>query len=378
LADFGAEVIKVEYVRRLCLLRGAKKQAKAYNHHPAWFQVNRNKLSIILDLTVEEDKEILKGVVKNSNVVVHNARTGVMDRLGFGYEDLVKIRDDLIVLSMTAFGNTGPFASYAGYGAVFEALGGIQILTAYDKNTTPVRVREMDTVNGMVGASAVMTALLHHQRTGEGQHIDLSQLEAATHATIGEHLLEYAMEGTHRPPLGNRHRHFCPQGCYRCKGNDKWIVITIRSREEWQKLCRALSHPEWIEDERFSTREARRKNHDELDNLIESWTGTRDAVDAMHMLQQKGIPAAAVLDVSEIAGNPHLQKRTYFTSEECDRNRIFMGMPFRLPNGNGRVRSRGPDLGQHNQHVLCDLLGRSSDQLKRLREEDIGTAYDPA
>jgi crotonobetainyl-CoA:carnitine CoA-transferase CaiB-like acyl-CoA transferase len=377
LADFGAEVIKVEYVPRLCLLRGAKKTLKECNHHPAWFQVNRNKYSITLNLKIEEDRNILKSLIKQSNVVVHNSRTGVMEKLGFGYEDLVKLREDLIVLSMSAFGNTGPYSSYAGYGAVFEALGGIQCLSSYSKNAKPTRVREMDIINGVMGASAVMTALVHHQKTGEGQHIDLSQMEAATHATIGDHLLKYSLLGVQTPPMGNRHDCFAPQGCYRCRGKDKWVVITIRSEEQWRRFCLTLDRSEWIQDDRFATNAARKKNHDTLDELIGSWTRTRDSLEVMDMLQQEGIPAGAVLDVEEIAKNRHLQERGYFLQEECDPNRKFMGTPYRQSQSNNRVRWRGPDLGQHNRHVLCNLLRRSGEEIKPIREEDVGTAYDP-
>jgi crotonobetainyl-CoA:carnitine CoA-transferase CaiB-like acyl-CoA transferase len=377
LADFGAEVIKVEYPRRLCLLRGARKEKKVYDSHPAWFQVNRNKLSITLDLKSGADRQILRELVKISDVLVHNSRTGVMDRLGFGYADLVNIKEDLVVLSMSAFGQTGPYASYAGYGAVFEALGGIQSLSAYEKNAKPARVKEIDTFNGVMGACAVMTALIYRQRTGKGQHIDLSQLEAATHATIGEHLLEYAMNGVQTSPQGNRHRFFAPQGCYRCNGEDRWIAITIRSDDEWRKFCEVLGHQEWFADPRFATREARQKNHDQLDRLIEAWTLSRNHCEAMHELQHGGLPAGAVLDVVELSNDLHLRERCYFLRSEKHPGRPFMGMPFRLKEGCGKVYWRGPDLGQHNKDVLCDMLGRSEEDVKPIREEEIGTAFDP-
>lgn len=300
-----------------------------------------------------------------------------MERLGFGYKDLVDLRGDLVVLSMTAFGETGPYASYVGYGAIFEALGGIQSLSAYEKNAKPARVKEMDTLNGVMGACAVMTALLYRQRTGKGQHIDLSQLEAATHATIGEYLLEFAMNGSLPSPQGNRHRYFAPQGCYRCKGEDKWVAITIRSDHEWRKFCEALGHEEWCEDPRFATREARRENHDELDRLIEAWTLSRDHLEAMNDLQRGDVLAGAVLDVEELSNDVHLRERGYFIPPEKGLPRPFMGPPFRMKEESGKVHWPGPDLGQHNRDVLCGMLGRSQDEVKPIREEEIGTAFDP-
>lgn len=377
LADYGAEVIKVEYARRLCLLRGARKEPQVYNGHPAWLQVNRNKYSITLDLESDEDRKILTDLVSMSDVLIENSRDGVMEKLGFGYADVVGMKKDLIVLSMSAFGKTGPYASYAGYGAVFESLSGIQSLTAYDRCSKPYRIKEMDVTNGLAGACAVMTALLYRQRTGVGQHIDLSQLEASTHATIGEHLLEYMLNGTQTLPLGNRHWKFAPQGCYPCKGEDKWVVITIRSDAAWERFCEVVGHPEWISDARFATDEARIENHDLLDRMIGEWTSKHTHYEAMHALQKVGLPAAAVLDVSEIAEDPHLKERNYFINGVEGSDKRFMGMPFKLSKGDGRVRWRGPNLGQHNRHVFCELLKRSAHKIKCFRKEDIGTAFDP-
>ena len=377
LADFGAQVIRVEYVRRLCLLRGARKENQAYNKHPGWFQVNRNKHSLTLDLRQAQDRSMLQGLVKNSDVFTENARTGVMEKLGFDYRQLRQIKPDIIMVSMAAFGNSGPYASYAGYGATVETVGGIQSLTGYDKTGKPQRIKEMDIINGIVAAGAIMTALLHRQITGRGQHIDFSHMEASTHALIGEHLLEYAMNGTQSLPLGNRHVRFAPQGCYRCQGADEWVALTVRSEEEWQRFCEALGHPELKMDPRFSSQEARRKNHDTLDRLIEAWTAEHGHIEAMEILQGFGIPAGAVLNVDELSRDRHLAEREYFFQEVMGSHRPFMGVPFKLSQGSGKVRWRGPDLGEHNKPVLCGLLGVSPDEIKPIDQFEIGTAYDP-
>jgi crotonobetainyl-CoA:carnitine CoA-transferase CaiB-like acyl-CoA transferase len=376
LADFGAEVIKVEYPQRLCLLRGGRKEDKAYNRHPAWHQVNRNKLSVTLDLKCEKDKHTLRDLVKVSDIVIENSRPGVMERLGFGYHDFVKIKNDLIVLSMPAFGNNGPYASYAGYGAVFETVGGIQSLTAYDKDSKPMRIKEMDVTNGMAGAGAIMTALLYHQITGEGQYIDLSQLEASTHSSIGEHLLEFVMTGTQSLPKGNRSMTYAPQGCYRCKGEDKWVVITIRSEKEWREFCKVSDHAEWISDPRFVTRKARLKHHDLLDQLIESFTIQHSHYDVMDMLQKRNIPAGAVLDVTEITENLHLKERNYFESNVNEFEKPFMGLPFKLSMTRGSVGHAGPDLGQHNEYVVNTLLKKNKGHAPVVNESLIKTAFD--
>ncbi len=377
LADFGAEVIKVEYVRRLCLLRGSKKEDQTYNSHPGWCQVNRNKYSITLDLKIENDRQILQDLIKISDVLIENSRTGVMDNLGFGYQDVTRIKNDLIVLSMAAFGNTGPYASYAGYGAIFEALSGIQSLTAYQRGLKPARIKELDITNGLAGACAVMTALLHRQRTGEGQYIDMSQFEAATHGLIGEHLLECVMNGNQTYPLGNRHWKFAPQGCYRCKGDDKWVTLTVKTEEEWRSFCEVLGHTEWISDLRFANSESRNENHDLLDRMIEEWTIQHTHYEVMHILQKYGISSGAVLDVAEINSDPHLKDREYFTEGVNGAEKRFMGMPFKLSKGHGKVRWHGPALGEHNEKVICDLLGHSKNEIRPVLEEEIKTAYDP-
>lgn len=375
-ADFGAEVIKVEYPQRLCLLRGGRKEDKAYNGHPAWHQVNRNKLSVTLDLACEKDQRIFVDLVEISDVVIENSRPGVMERLGFGYHDLVKIKNDLILLSMPAFGSSGPYASYGGYGAVFETVGGIQSLTAYDKHSKPCRIKEMDVTNGMAGAGAVMTALLHRQSTGEGQHIDLSQLESSTHVSIGEHLLEFVMTGTQSLPKGNRNKVCSLQGCYRCKGEDKWVVITICSEKQWQEFCEALGHAEWISDPRFVTGKARLKHHDLLDQLIESFTIQHSHYHVMDMLQKRNIPAGAVLDVSEITENLHLKERNYFESNVNGSEKPFMGLPFKLSMTRGRVEHAGPALGQHNEYVVNKLLKKNKGNAPVFNESLIKTAFD--
>lgn len=376
LADFGAEVIKVEYVKRLCLLRGVKKKDGAYNHHPAWHQVNRNKLSVTLDLAHDHDRQILRELIAVSDVFLENSRTGVLDKFGFGYQQVAAINERLIMISMSAFGRTGPYAAYAGYGAVFEALSGMQSLTAYEPGGWPQRIREMDVTNGTLGAGAVMTALVHRQRTGKGQHIDFSQLEASIHGTCGEHFLAYAALGTEEVPQGNRHQHYAPQGCYPCAGKEAWVTVTVRSDIEWERFCRVLGHDEWIDDPCFATQAARQAHHDELDRFISDWTRSRDPKEVMAVLQEVGVPAAPVLDMGAIITNPHLQARGYFVDGVRGTDKPCMGLPFRITPGGGEVRWVGPNLGEHNEEVMTGILKRSAAEISAPREDEIGTAFD--
>jgi crotonobetainyl-CoA:carnitine CoA-transferase CaiB-like acyl-CoA transferase len=375
LADFGAEVIKVEYGRRMDGMRGAKLEGQAYNHHPRWLEINRNKFSITLDLKRPHDVEAFKDLVGVSDVVVENSRVGVMEGFGLGYEALKRVKPDIILVSMSAFGGTGPEASYAGYGGCIEPLSGVQTLTGYDKESRPVRIREMDVTNGVVGACAVMTALIYRQQTGKGQWVDVSQLEAATSGLVGEHFLAYAVNGTQTLPMGNRHPYYAPQGCYPCQGEDKWIVIVIRSDEEWTRLCELMGREDLKADIRFATRSARAQNHDEVDQAIASWTRDHTHQGVMQLLQESRIAAGAVLDVEEISRDPHLEARGFFRSAGDGSGR-FPGMPFMLAESPGEVRRRGPRLGEHNEYVLCELLGRPKNQVESPTPDKIGTAFD--
>lgn len=393
LADYGAEVIKVEYPRRMCFFRGARTQDHAYDKQTPWQQINRNKKSVALDLNVPAEREMLQDLVRVADVFVSNSRHGVLEKLGFDYATLSTLKPDIIMLSMTAFGDTGPYADYCAYGAVMEGVGGIQSLTRYEDDVTPQRIREMDVINGIGGAAAVVTALHYRRATGSGQYIDLSQMELPTHALIGEQLLQQAIDGNHASPAGNASVHFAPQGCYPCAGTDKWITLAVRTQEEWLAFCRILEgspvaasgeEPALASlhsDSRFATGEGRLENRIALDALIARWTRDKGHLDLMRQLQAAGVPAAAVLDTSELAADPHLRARGYFHATEAgedsgaDSPKQRMGVPFKLQNTQ-TVARRGPNLGEHNLEVGSVVLNREHDRITMLDESSIGTAYD--
>lgn len=390
LADYGAEVIKIEYPRRLCFFRGGRTDDHAHDKQTPWQQINRNKKSVALDLALPADREMLRDLVKVADVFISNSRPGVLEKLGFDYSALSALTPDIIMLSMTAFGDTGPYADYCAYGAVMEGVGGIQSLTRYEDDITPQRIREMDVINGIGGAAAVMTALNYRRVAGCGQYIDLSQMEFPTHALIGEQLLQQAIEGNHAYPAGNASPYFAPQGCYPCAGKDKWITLSVRTQQEWQAFCGILngiqasgepSSTSLHNDPRFATGADRLANRAALDELIMQWATDKKHLDLMMQLQAAGVPAAAVLDTSELASNLHLQARGYFHTNEPDDNtgavspQQRMGVPFKLQNTQSFAR-RGPNLGEHNLAVGSAVLNREDDQIPTLDESSIGTAYD--
>lgn len=378
LADLGAEVIKVEYMPRLCLLRAGIIKDQMYNKRPMWFQVNRGKRSITLDMNNPKELEVFLDLVRISDVVVENARGGVLEGRGLDYPGLVKVKPDIIVLSMSAFGKTGPYAAYAGYGATMEAMSGAESLTGYAGSTDTKRVREIDVTNGIFGAAAALTALHYRKNTGKGQWIDLSQLEATSHALVGEHLLAFVMNGTVPPLRGNRHVRFAPCGCYPCAGEDRWLTVVIRSDTEWQALCELIDNPSLKEDQRLWSVSGRMACHDEIDCAIAAWTSTREADAVQALLQGCNIAAGAVMNVEDLSRDPHLAACGFFvTTTDDGGDERYPANPIRLTGAECSPAWRGPDLGRDNEYVICSLLGRSRSDVPHIREEDLGTALDP-
>ena len=358
LADYGAEVIRVEYPKRLCMFRGGKTENRVYDDFPGWIHLNRNKRSIALDLAKAEDAEVLRDLVREADVFVENARPGVMDRLGFGYDQLRQSRSDIIMVSMSAFGATGPLSGYVGYGATLETVGGIQSLTSYEDGP-PQRIREMDVINGVAAAGAILTALVHRDRTGKGQHVDLSQLEASSHALVGQHFLEQALTGDVQVRRGNHDPAIGLDGCYPCAGEDRWVTITVDGDDEWGRFCEATGHADWRSDARFASADARRAHRAELDALVADWTRQRTPGEAMEALQAQRVRAGAVHDAADVARDPHLRDRSYFVRGVEGSDKEFLGTPFRFDGQGGRVWRRGPRLDDYT--VWRDNLGSTID-----------------
>jgi len=381
LADYGAEVIRIEYPQRMCFFRGGKVDNKAYDKQTSWQQINRNKYSVALDLNNEIDSQMLRDLVAQSDVFISNSRPQVMRQLGFDYKSLKSYQPEIIMLSMTAFGETGPFANYCAYGAVMEGVSGIQSLTAYEPEGVPQRIREMDVTNGIGGAAAVVTALYYRQRTGRGQFIDLSQMELPTHALIGEQLLQVAIKGEHDAPIGNRSHKIAPHGCYPCSGEDSWITIAVRTNTEWLVFCDMLGQKHLANDSRFRSNKNRLENQDQLTNIIIAWSQEQNNQTLQNQLQTAGICATAVNTVADLVNDPHLKARQYFMQIESEANdsnataQKMVGLPFKM-NNTRRTVKRAPQLGEHNQCIGKQVLRRKEADIPLLNESTVGTAYD--
>jgi crotonobetainyl-CoA:carnitine CoA-transferase CaiB-like acyl-CoA transferase len=376
LAELGAEVIKIESAARLDITR---RPHTMYGKPPSSFeQVNANKLSVTLNLKEPRAVELALELVVISDLVLENFRPGVMDRLGLGYPQLRKVKPDIILVSLSANGQTGPESRYAGYAPMFAALGGLGHLTGYPDGP-PVELRHaMDHTGGMMAAFCAVAALCaksFHSSEGRegfsrrGQHVDVSVRDIAT-SFMGPALLDYAMNHREAFRQGNRGDAMSPHGVYRCHGDDAWVSIAVGSDEEWLGLVRTLGHPAWARDGKFGDAYQRWLNQDDLDRHLEEWTAQLSPQEVTRRLQREGVAAFPSLPADQLMSDPHLLPRDAFpTVEHPDKGRQrAVAPPWRFSETPARVDRWTPDLGEHNIQVFRGLLGLSLEEIKALQE----------
>jgi crotonobetainyl-CoA:carnitine CoA-transferase CaiB-like acyl-CoA transferase len=368
LVDMGAEVIKIESCERFDWWRGWEAtqewiDSNAAEQSASFNTVNRNKLDVTLDLMSADGKDLLKRLVAVADVVVENYSAGVLPKLGLGYEALKAVNPELVMLSMPAFGTTGPWSAYRAYGSTVEHASGLPHLNGEaDWPPTMVHVAYGDAVGGLNGAAALLTALRHRRRTGEGQYLDLSQSEGLF--PLGIHgILHQSVIG--RPPVrtGNRSPDCAPHGVYPARGEDQWVVIQVLTEPQWRALRGIVAGLDAFGD--VPDRLARR---DELDRVVAAWTQPREAAEIMHELQANGVPAAAVYSALDVLADPHLAARGQWQMIE----RAYVGRqpnpvaPYRVGEVPYAIEAPAPTLGQHNRRVLGELLGLTDAELARL------------
>jgi crotonobetainyl-CoA:carnitine CoA-transferase CaiB-like acyl-CoA transferase len=371
LAELGAEVIKVESAARLDITR---RPHPVYGRAevPPFDMVNAGKRSVTLNLKTPAGVDLARRLVAVSDVVTENFRPGVMERLGLGYLALRAVRPDLIMLSISTSGQTGPERGIAGYAPMFAALGGLGEATGY-ADGPPVELRHaMDHTNGLVGAFAVLAALHHRRRTGQGQHIDLAMREVAA-SLIGETLLAQAMNGQAPRRMGNRDLAMVPHGVYPCRGEDRWVGIAVGSDAEWGALRRALGDPEWARDPALEDAVGRRRREGQIDGHLSAWCRERSVEEVVWRLQRVGVAATPSMSAQDLLHDPHLREREAFPVLEDPRrgHRRVVGPPWRFSETPASVRKWSPDLGEDNQDVLAGLLGLTPGEIDALGGEGV-------
>jgi crotonobetainyl-CoA:carnitine CoA-transferase CaiB-like acyl-CoA transferase len=379
LCDLGAEVIKIEGINRTDPIRNlfiADNDGRDDYWNRGAYYVFRNvgKRSITLELTTSQGVELFKRLVPLADVIVESFTPRVMRNLGLDYESLRQLRPDIIMISLSGYGQSGPWRDFGAYGTGLEAASGICSITGYcDGPPARTGISFTDPVTGLTGAGAVLLALHYRRCTGRGQFIDLSQHEAAI-PLIGHALMDFVMNNRQQPRRGNRDLVAAPQGCYRCRGDDDWLVISVTNDSQWLRFAEAIGHPEWAQDERFADVLSRHRHHDELDALIETWTQEQDHIEAMHLLQRAGVTAAAVLNPKEVLLDPHLRERGAFDLEDvpgAGKRPVPRVLGARFSRFDAGARGPAPKLGEHNREVLQGLLGLSEEEVTRLEEEGV-------
>ncbi len=381
LADMGAEVIKVESCQYFDWWRGWESTPESiaqrlYEQSTAFNTTGRNKFGITLDLTSRRGKDLLLELVAKSDAVIENYTASVLPKLGLAYERLREANPEVVLVSMPPFGASGDWMDHRAYGSTVEQASGLPHINGRAGDPpTMQHVALGDPIAGINAAAALLTALRHLRRTGEGQYVDLSHVESmfplAAHG-----LVEQAIRGAPPERCGGRHPLCAPWGVYPCIGAEPWIVITVETDEQWRRLSDALAIDGAAP--RFAAAPDRKKHEDELDAAIASRTGLHDGLALERRLAAAGVPAAVVRNTMDVLYDPHLNARGYWQWRE----RAFVGnqpnpsAPYR-PMGEGddsrpyAVEWPAPTLGQHNREVLSRLLGLSEAELDALEADDI-------
>ena len=376
LADMGAQVIRLESCERLESYRTDSLyrndvDGEFWNRGANFYEHNRNKLGITLDLSQPRGLQALRELVSVSDVFAENFTPRVIKNFRLEYEDLRRIKPDIIMVSSTGYGYDGPWANFGATGPATEGASGLAYMTGY-KDGGPVmsEIPYTDYTGGEHTVFAVMTALMHRLRTGEGQFIDVSQTQTAS-ATVPEALLDYTVNGRVQPRMGNEDPVMSPHGCYPCRGNDRWCVIAVAEDEEWIALCNVLGRPQWLEDPRFADALSRWRHRETLDEHLAEVTRGWDCHQLMDALQSMGVPSGAVLDSKDLLVNPHLKDRKFYElvphhSSTGMPPLPYAGRPWQLSETPAVVGKAAPVMGEHNRLVFTEILGYTDAELETL------------
>ena len=373
LGDLGADVVKLEWAARpatrALFMPGPTQDPQKYPYDRAMYfnLLNRNKRDLVVDLSTEEGKQIFLELVREADVFVENNSARVMPNLGLDYQRVHQENPRLIYVSMSGFGATGPWRDWSAYGSNIEASSGLASVTGYRADQvrrTPLFYA--DPVSGNHATVAILAALDHRDRSGQGQYIDVALNEAGA-AYFFEALMEYQTTREIRRPDGNRDRRFAPQGAYRAAGEDHWIVVSVQNDEDWQTLCQAIGREDLLADRELSTLAGRRSRHDELDAAIEAWTSTREQYEGAWELQRAGISAAPVLANWQVLHDPHIHASGFYQWVEHPVVGVYPypSWPWRFSRTKPTIRRAAPRFAEHNQEVLAEL-GYDDEQIAEL------------
>ncbi|MBI4310953.1 MAG: CoA transferase [Chloroflexi bacterium] len=376
LADHGATVVRVESRRRPDALRQIGPYAggvQGVERSGYYANYNGNKLGITLNMALPKARDLVKRLVAWADIVTENFTPGTMEEWGLGYDVMRAINPRVILFSASMLGRGGPRERQPGFGPVLGSLAGFVNLTGWpDRSPVSPYGAYTDFFLPRFAIPAIVAALDYRKRTGRGQHLDMSQLEASVQF-IAPAILDYTVNGHIMTRDGNRSPAFAPHGVYPCKGGDRWCAIVVETDAQWKALCKAMGSPAWCAEERFSTPLGRKACEQALDECIGAWTMTHEARDLMQLLQEVGVPAGEVERPEDLFSDPQLAHRGHFVYKvhsELGRH-AFDATEFRLSETPALYETPVPLLGQHTEHVLKSFLGLSHQEIEALAKEGV-------
>jgi benzylsuccinate CoA-transferase BbsF subunit len=376
LAVNGAEVVRVESTTRLDPMRtsGPFIDGVASPEHSAEIaNVHSDKYGVTLNLKHPEGLKIARRLVAWADIVADGFTTGVLEKLGLGYEELKKVKPDIIMFSCNTFGQTGPLASFPSTGIQLTGMTGFTEVSGWPERSPIALGYYTDSIVPYFNLITVLSALDYRRRTGKGQHIDLSQTESGLYFNAPL-ILDYVVNNRLGQRHGNRSPYAAPHGVFRCKGEDKWCAIAVFTDEEWNSFCQVIGSPAWTSQPQFGTLLDRKKNETELESLIERWTVNHSAHEVMSSMQAAGVPAGAVQNGEEVFNDPQIKNIRYFrpvyypgVGKDFPTPMSVAGLS-RTP---AEVRTARPMVGEHNEYVYTRLLGLSDDEFTNLLAEGV-------
>lgn len=369
LADHGAQIVRVESVNKPCVLRVSSSPVAAgktgMNVNAEFNKVNAGKLSVLLNMNHAEGKAIARRLVELSDVVLDNLTPHNIEKWGLTYDALVRIKPDIISVSMPAMGSTGPHQGYRAWGGQIEAGSGLDTITGFP-HRPPVgsgTAYPDYSCNPYHTVIAILSALRYRRRTGCGQRIELRQHES-TVCFLGSSILDYTANGHVQTREGNKSSQHAPHNVYRCKGADRWCAISVTTDGEWRALGRAMGDPAWAQDPGFASAAGRKANEEELDSRVEGWTSQTEAGEVMRLLQAIGVAAGVVQNAGDLlTRDPQLRSREFFFEPEHPEagKTLVMGSSFRFSSVSSDPPRRSPLFGEHNDFVFQEMLGMTEE-----------------
>lgn len=369
MADMGADVIKIE-------IPGVGDDSRQFgpyieNESAYFMSLNRNKRSMTLNLKKAESKALLVDMVKKADVIIENFRPGTMEKLGLGYEELKKINPGIIYAACSGFGHTGPYSQRAAYDAVVQAMGGIMSITG-EKDGKPTRVGPSigDITAGLFGAIGVLAALNYRNATGMGQKVDVAMLDCQL-AILENAIARYVVTGEVPQPAGNRHTSIVPFEPFETLDGE--IMIAAGNDALWAKLCEVLQKKDWITDERFKTNPMRNQNYEVLRPMLGEAIKVKTTADWQEILDNAGVPNGPINTIDKVLEDPQVLAREMVVEVEHPiAGKLKMaGVPIKMSETQGSVRTPAPILGQHTEEILKELLNLTDAEIADLKSKDV-------